>query len=90
MALVARAQKPAIPVIGFFNQGSAKPGAYLATAFRKGLSEVGYVGGQKAAIEYRWAEGQYNQLPELAADLVNREVALALWWERSGWASFVS
>jgi putative ABC transport system substrate-binding protein len=74
--LSAHTQQPAIPVIGFLNQGSANSSAHLAARFRKGLSEVGYVESQNATIEYRWAESRYDQLPQLAATLVSRKVAV--------------
>jgi putative tryptophan/tyrosine transport system substrate-binding protein len=74
--LGVRAQLKAMPVIGFLGMTSPGPYAPLVAAFRQGLSETGYVEGQNLAIEYRWAEGSYDRLPGLAADLVGRKVDL--------------
>jgi len=74
--VVAWAQQPAIPVVGFLNSGS--PGGYASrvAAFRQGLKEAGFVESQNVAVEYRWADGQYDRVPAMAAELVGRRVAV--------------
>jgi putative tryptophan/tyrosine transport system substrate-binding protein len=74
--MVARAQQPALPVIGYLEAGSLEPNAPFLAAFRKGLSETGYIEGRNVAIEFRWAEGQTDRLQEFAADLVRRKVSV--------------
>jgi putative ABC transport system substrate-binding protein len=72
----ARAQQPTMPVIGYLRSDSPEASPKLRLEFNKGLSETGYVDGRNVTIEYRWAEGQYDRLPELAADLVRHQVAV--------------
>jgi putative ABC transport system substrate-binding protein len=72
----ARAQQPKVPVVGFLHPGSAEPNASLLAAFRKGLAEAGYTEGKNVAIEFRWAHGENSRLGEMAADLVQRQVAV--------------
>jgi putative ABC transport system substrate-binding protein len=74
--LAARAQQPAMPLVGLVNAGSREMAAARLAAFRKGLNDVGYVEGQNVTVEYHWLEGQFHRLPPLMADLVRRRVAV--------------
>ena len=74
--LAARAQQPAMPVVGFLRTTPSAPFAHLVAAFRRGLSEVGFVEGQNVAIEQRWTEGQDDRLPALVADLIRRQATV--------------
>src|SRR6202011_1436240 len=74
--LAARAQQPGMPVVGFLSIASPAPFAHLVPALRRGVQDAGFVEGRDVAVEYRWAEGRYDRLPELAADLVHPQVAV--------------
>jgi ABC-type uncharacterized transport system substrate-binding protein len=74
--VAARAQQPGMPVIGWLHAGSPESSVYRMAAFRRGLNETGYFEGQNVAVEYRWAEGRYERFPELAAELVRRQVSV--------------
>ena len=74
--LAARAQQPAMPVVGFLRNGSPEPNAHLVATFRKGLGESGYVEGRNVSVEYRRAHNDDDRLPELAADLVRLRVSV--------------
>ena len=74
--LAARAQQPQVPVIGVLHSGSLDGWASMVAAFREGLNDAGYAEGRNVALEFRWAEGNYDRLPVLAADLVSRHVTV--------------
>src|SRR5215470_1391740 len=74
--LAARAQQPAMPVVGFLHDGTSDARAHLAAAFREGLSEAGFVDRRNVVIEYRWGEDQFDRVPALVAELVQHQVAV--------------
>src|SRR5262245_63747238 len=73
--LAARAQQPTMPTVGFLNGGIAENYAKFTREFRRGLNEMGFVEGQNVVVEYRWAGGQYDRLPEMVAELIRRRLA---------------
>jgi putative ABC transport system substrate-binding protein len=75
-SFTARAQQPSVPVVGFLHSGSSTRSAEFVAAFRRGLSETGFAEGRNVAIEFRWADGDYNRLPGLVAELVSQNVAV--------------
>src|SRR5215471_2464471 len=74
--LAARAQRPGAPVIGYLDWNAPRPKAPVVEAFRAGLADAGFIEGRNLTIEYRWGNGDYRQVPALAADLVRRQVAV--------------
>src|SRR2546428_6407917 len=82
--LAARAQQPALPVIGYLGTASSESQRTLLTEFRRGLNEIGYTEGRNVAIEHRWGEGQNDRLPGLAADLVRQKVAVIVVTSNAG------
>src|SRR3984893_17992518 len=74
--LVARAQQPTLPVVGFVHKGVPETYPHEMGAFRQGLNETGFVEGQNVAMEYRWADGKYDRLPALGADLISQPVGV--------------
>ena len=78
LPLVARAQQQAVPMVGFLHPSSPEPFGHIVNGFRRGLNDTGFVDGQNIAIEYRWARGEYDRLPALAAELVQRRARLIL------------